>query len=393
MIYPWRGKTIPVLLWILAACPLAGATYTWTGGSGGGGDAWRQANNWQPSPGQGGPSVGDLAIFSAKGTSTAIGIHFNDGRGLIAAVGAIILQEGPSRSIINSSPGTVGTLRLDGAKGLLLANDSSSSTLALSNAAKSAMVVHFASGGEIRVASKSASVVLAGETKGKQGFDKTGEGSLRLIRSNSLSGSVVVSAGTLELASTAGHALGSIAGLRLETGATARLVGADQLGDSTELVLAGGTFRGAEGPAPVVERLGVLTLNSDSTIDLGASHLRLADSSAVHWVPSSTLTITSWGSAGSGDAGRLFFGIGGLTSTQLAQVYFADLGIRGAQLVGPGGELMPIPEAPVAAAAAALVGFIVWRERRRLLRAMQQRLAPRAGVSAPPADRYHSADG
>ena len=70
----------------------------------------------------------------------------------------------------------------------------------------------------------------------------------------------------------------------------------------------------------------------------------------------------------------MIFGVGGLDSAQLAQIYFADAGILGAQLIGPDGELSPIPEAPVIAGAAALVVFILWRERGRLIRAARRRL-------------------
>jgi hypothetical protein len=105
-----------------------------------------------------------------------------------------------------------------------------------------------------------------------------------------------------------------------------------------------------------------LTLSAGSTIDLGASAVRFADSSVITWDAAATLTITNWRGA---EGGGLFFGTGGLTSAQLAQIYFADLGVQGAQLVGPDGELTPIPEAPVTAAAAMLVAFIVWREGRR----------------------------
>ena len=63
---------------------------------------------------------------------------------------------------------------------------------------------------------------------------------------------------------------------------------------------------------------------------------------------------------------EILFGTGGLTSTQLGQIYFANQNINGGALIGAGGELAPIPEAPVCAAAMALVGFIGWRERRRI---------------------------
>lgn len=352
---------------------LAQTTYTWSGGTSGAGDAWRQANNWRPSPGQGGPGPGGVAFFGAAGASPSIGINFNDGLGLLTQVDSIVLGNGPGRGIYNSAPTSSGTLRVDGGSGLLLANDTASSWLSFSNGVGSIMKVVFSSGGEIRVGSASAGISLGSEVAGAHGFVKTGAGVLRLSHSNSLGGGVVVAAGTLQLASSNGSSLGSASSLRLEAGATAVLANPHQIGDATSLVLAGGTLRGSSSATVADETIGRLTLSASSTIDLGASRLLFADSSSIVWVPAATLTITNWRSAADGNAGRLFFGTGGLSSTQLAQIYFADLGVQGAQLVGPQGELVPIPEAPVFAAAAALALFVFWRERGRIAAVLPQR--------------------
>ena len=80
------------------------------------------------------------------------------------------------------------------------------------------------------------------------------------------------------------------------------------------------------------------------------------------------LTITNWQGVANlqSDVTKLLFGTGGLTSTQLGQIYFADQNIAGGGLFGGQGELAPIPEAPVVWGAAALTAFIFWRERRRM---------------------------
>jgi autotransporter-associated beta strand protein len=382
------------ILWTLAAgIHLEAAPYTWSGGSGAGGDAWRNGNNWNPSRGPGGPGTGDVAIFASAGTATNIGINFNDGRGLVAPIGTIVLSAGGNRTVFNSSGNAAGTLRIESLNGQLLLNQASNATLALSNGATQAMNVHFASGGSIHVAASNSAIAIGSAISGSHGFVKTGSGLLRLNGVNSLGGPVTVAGGELALAASAGASLGSVTKVRVQSGASLRLVTAEQLGLATDLDLAGGTLRGASGNVAVEETAGRLTLSANSVVDLRASAITFANSSSVTWGNSAILNITNWRNVGDPLGGRIYFGVGGLTSTQLAQVYFADLGIQGAQLVGPEGELMPIPEAPVAAAAGALVGFIVWRERRRLLRAVQQRLAPRVGVSARPADRHHSADG
>jgi len=381
-----------VVFALCAATDLRAATYTWSGGSGGGGDAWRNANNWNPSAGQGGPGTGDMAVFSTKG-STTIGINFNDGRGLVAPVGTIVLSAGGNRTIFNSSGNNAGTLRLESLDGQLLLNQATNATLTLSNGASQAMAVHLAAAGTMQVTATNSSIVINSAISGRHGFTKTGGGLLRLEAANSLGGPVTVSGGELALAAIKGASLGAATSVRVRSGAELRLVTAEQLGSATDLDLAGGTLRGSSGQTAVVETAGKLTLSASSTIDLRASVITFADSSSVVWCSGTALNINNWRSAADPQGGRIYFGIGGLTSTQLAQVYFSDLGIQGAQLAGPSGELMPIPEAPVAAAAAALVGFIVWCERRRLLRAVQQRLAPRVRASAPTADRYRSAGG
>jgi len=140
----------------------------------------------------------------------------------------------------------------------------------------------------------------------------------------------------------------------------------------SDLILGGGTFRvGVETyNASAALALGTLTLTADSTIDLGGfgtsgdRNLVFADSSAITWA--GTLTITNWQGATrtQSDVTRLLFGTGGLTTTQLGQIYFADQNVNGGVLIE--GELAPIPEAPVVWGAVAITAVIFWRERRRL---------------------------
>ncbi len=68
---------------------------------------------------------------------------------------------------------------------------------------------------------------------------------------------------------------------------------------------------------------------------------------------------------------EILFGSGGLTSTQLAQVYWANENINGGTLIGGNGELAPIPEARVVWGAAAIAAVVFWRERRLILKLAQ----------------------
>jgi autotransporter-associated beta strand protein len=149
----------------------------------------------------------------------------------------------------------------------------------------------------------------------------------------------------------------------------------DAMPSGSSLVLGGGTFRiGVENyNADASLSLGTLTLTANSTIDLGGygtsgdRNLVFANSSSITWATNAVLTITNWQGAAQAqsDVTKLLFGTGGLTSTQLGQIYFANQDVGGGVLLGAQGELAPIPEARIIWAAIGLVLFIVWRERSR----------------------------
>ena len=153
---------------------------------------------------------------------------------------------------------------------------------------------------------------------------------------------------------------------------------------SSGLVLGGGTFIVGNSATRYSQQLGTLTLTENSTIDLGSysagSVLQLifADSSAITWTSGRTLTITNWQGVAqqSSSVAEIIFGTGGLTSTQLGQIYFANQNINGGQLIG--GELVPVPEPRVYAAAVALLAVVGWRERKRLLGLFSREKRPAA---------------
>lgn len=198
---------------------------------------------------------------------------------------------------------------------------------------------------------------------------KTGTGVLQFsgTNANTYTGQTIVDAGVLALNKTAG--VDAIAGssIKVNSGGTLRLDNDNQIKNSTSLILNGGTFlTGAT--AGHSETLNTLTLSSSSTIDLGTgSHqVTFANSSAIAWTGS--LIISNWTgvAASSGTQGQIFFGVGGLTSAQLAQVQFVGYG-PGAMLLASG-ELVPIPEVKEIMAILAVLAAILWKERRRFFR-------------------------
>jgi autotransporter-associated beta strand protein len=215
---------------------------------------------------------------------------------------------------------------------------------------------------------------ITGELTGTGGITKQGDGGLIIAGavSNSFTGTSVVEAGTLILSNSAGGAISGTS-IQVNSGASLILAASDQIGNTTGLILNGGTFVVGTASAGYSDDLGTLTLNANSVIDLGTftglHSLTFADSSGIAWATNATLTISNWQGVtrDPGDAGRIFFGEGGLTSAQLAQVYWAPQNISGGVLINANGELTPIPEPRVYAAALALLAAVGWRERKRLL--------------------------
>ncbi len=204
-------------------------------------------------------------------------------------------------------------------------------------------------GGTINMSSSNTAVTLDGSASG--------------------TGKMIIGEGTLVLANTGATNQFAPGAIQVDSGATLVLAAADQIGDSTGLILNGGTFLVGTDSARYSETLGSLTLSASSTIDLGSysggtSTLQFANSSAITWT--GTLTITNWQGVAmtTNDVSRILFGTGGLTSTQLGQIYFASQDINGGALIG--GELVPVPEPRVYAAAIALLAAVGWRERKRM---------------------------
>jgi fibronectin-binding autotransporter adhesin len=200
---------------------------------------------------------------------------------------------------------------------------------------------------------------------------KQGAGTLTLNANNTYTGTTAVQSGTLVLASASSNAITG-SSITVESGATLALAANDQIGNATGLILNGGTFVVGTDSAGYSDTLGTLTLSASSTIDLGSftglHSITFANSSAITWATNAVLTISNWQGVtrDPGDAGRILFGPGGLTSAQLAQIYWAPQTISGGVLINGDGELVPIPEPRVYAAAAALLAVVVWRERKRL---------------------------
>jgi autotransporter-associated beta strand protein len=91
-----------------------------------------------------------------------------------------------------------------------------------------------------------------------------------------------------------------------------------------------------------------LKLSDNSTIDLGTNvhSLTFSDSHSVNWTSDKLLTIVGWSGAKqtSGTAGKIYVGVGGLTTSQLSKICFKGFA-TGAVILSTG-ELVPSAELP-----------------------------------------------
>jgi fibronectin-binding autotransporter adhesin len=274
----------------------------------------------------------------------------------------------------------------------------SNGTLQISTLANSNTVSSIGVSNNVTLAGANATNAVLDYTGGNVTTDRTfvltnGGGTINMASNttNTLTGSasgtgtLIVGEGTLVLSNGTANSFapGSI---QVDSGATLQLAANDQIGNTTGLILNGGTFRIGTASTGFSDTLGTLTLSASSTIDLGAwttgvRQLTFANSSAITWT--GTLTITNWQGVAlqSSDVAEIIFGTGGLTSGQLAQVSWANQGISGGTLIGGNGELVPIPEPRVYAAAVALLAAVGWRERKRLRDLLAKGLAKKSAAS------------
>lgn len=308
----------------------------------------------------------------AAGTTNTLS-GFQTGTGGITLVGGGTLAvSGTTNNYTGNTVISNGTLQIT-----TLANSNTTSSVGVSN--------------NITMAGANATNAILDYTGGNMATDRTfvlnngggtinmtsGTTEMTLSGSASGSGKLTIGEGTLILSNGSTPNSFAPGSIQVDSGATLQLAANNQIGDTTGLILNGGTFRVGTSTTGFSETLGTLTLSASSTIDLGSwstglRQLTFADSSAISWT--GTLTITNWQGVAdtSSDVAEIIFGVGGLNSTQRSQVFWANQGISGANLLGTG-ELVPVPEPRVYAAAMALAGFVLWRERKRLAGLLRRR--------------------
>lgn len=169
-------------------------------------------------------------------------------------------------------------------------------------------------------ASVAADLTVSGPISGDD-IIKEGAGTLVLAASNTFTGGLTITAGTVQNGS------------------------ADALANTVPVTLDGGTFS-TGATMGFSDAAGVLALARNSTIDLGTGDhaLNFSNSSSVSWTSGAILTVTGWsGTPGlPGSEGKISFASStGLTADQLKQVQFLVGGSYYPAIIMGSGEVVP----------------------------------------------------
>ena len=199
---------------------------------------------------------------------------------------------------------------------------------------------------------------------GSGNFEKTGANTLTLSGNNSISGSVSVQAGLLELNSTGGAAAGSAASVSVASGAILLISQSEQVNNSATVSLSGGTIQRGSG---VSEVFGNLNLTEASFLDFGtgATGNLTFGTYQNNETPSALLTLNNFLPGNS-----FTFTSTSFTTNSVGSYFTFGTGYAGSSISNTGSTftITAIPEPSTYLAAAGLLAFFMWPSRRRLLK-------------------------
>ena len=190
-----------------------------------------------------------------------------------------------------------------------------------------------------------------------------------LTGNNTFSGGIDIQAGTLQLNSSTGAGAGSASSVSVASGATLLVSQSNQVNDSANVSLSGGTIRTAAGVSEVFQNLSVTTA---SFLDFGATYGNASSMSFGSYTPSALLTINNF------DFGSTLFFKTDLTSTINNSSFFTfnNGGISSYSWDEGSGTftITAIPEPSTYLAATGLLALVFWPSRRNIVRIFKRAL-------------------
>ena len=191
---------------------------------------------------------------------------------------------------------------------------------------------------------------------GTNGFTKAGAGTLILGGDNTFSGGAAVQAGTLELNTDSGSALGNVTSVAVDAGATLLLSKSGQVNNAAAVTLSGGTIERASG---VSETFGDLNLTEASFLDYGTGVTGTLTFGA--YTPSSLLTVSNFL-----EGNVLVFSSNLSGSINNGSLFSFDNGFNYNWDGGAGTfTITAIPEPSACVVAVGLIGLMLWRRAKR----------------------------
>jgi autotransporter-associated beta strand protein len=202
----------------------------------------------------------------------------------------------------------------------------------------------------------------SGVLSGGGGITKEGTGSLVVTASNSFTGATVVNAGTLNLNSSTGSALG--ASTSVTVAATLLISQSGQVADNAAITLSGGTISRASG---VSEVFGSLNLTQASFLDFGtgATGNLTFGTYQNNETPSALLTLNNFLPGNS-----FTFNSTSFTEGSINNYFSFGTGYVNSSITNTGSTftITAIPEPSTYLAAAGLLSLMLWPSRKRLLK-------------------------
>ena len=206
---------------------------------------------------------------------------------------------------------------------------------------------------------------FSGVISGTSNLIKQGSGTFELQGTNTFTGTTTITNGMLTLDNSGGDALAATSQVILNSGGTLLFDRSDQVVNTADLVLAGGTFN----TAGYSETMDNLTLTATSVVDMGGdfSILNFSDGTRTGGV----FSVKNWsGNVKVGGGTDQIIFASSLDQAFLDNVYWENLFISGAIQL-PSGEIVPVPE-PSTVIGGIFLGLVVagdiyrrYRQRRR----------------------------